>query len=77
MDMAGALTESIREAKANAKKHDRRLSVVASVCGTSTDPQDFSSQVEKLKDVGVIVMPSNAQAARFAAMISEKNTNKI
>jgi hypothetical protein len=27
------------------------------------DPQDFVSQVKKLKEVGAVVMPSNAQAA--------------
>lgn len=30
------------------------------------------TQEKKLKDVGVIIMPSNAQAARIAALIATK-----
>jgi hypothetical protein len=41
------------------------------------DPQDFVSQGRKLADIGAVVMPSNAQAARFAAMIALKNNNRI
>ncbi len=71
-DMAGALSESIETAKRKAEEEGRYLSVVASVCGTSKDPQDLSSQVKRLDQVGAVVMPSNAQAARFAAMISTR-----
>lgn len=77
MDMAGALRESIKVAKAEVEKRGGYLAVVASVCGTMKDPQDFPSQVQNLEDVGVVVMPSNAQAARFAAMIALKNNNRI
>jgi FdrA protein len=77
MDMAGALKGSIEAAKSTAEKRGGYLSVVASVCGTVKDPQDFAAQVKKLEEVGVVVMPSNAQAARFATMISSKNSNRI
>jgi len=66
------LSESIETAKRKAEEEGRYLSVVASVCGTSKDPQDLSSQVKRLDQVGAVVMPSNAQAARFAAMISTR-----
>ena len=69
-DMAGALSESIKAAKSEVKKRGGHLAIVASVCGTEGDPQGFSSQIRKLEEIGVVVMPSNAQAARFAAMIS-------
>lgn len=72
MNMAGALTESIKTAKSKAESRGQYLSAVASVCGTMRDPQDFVSQVEQLRKIGVVVMPSNAQAARFAAMIAAK-----
>ncbi|MBN2407560.1 MAG: acyl-CoA synthetase FdrA [Elusimicrobia bacterium] len=43
--------------------------MIASVCGTNRDIQDYSKQVKTLEDCGVIVLPTNAQAARFAARI--------
>ena len=42
---------------------------VASVVGTADDPQDMEDQVRILQDAGVAVLPSNAQAARFAAAL--------
>jgi FdrA protein len=41
--------------------------VVASVTGTEDDPQVRSRQVAKLREAGVLVAPSNAQAAELAA----------
>ena len=41
--------------------------IVASVTGTDSDPQVRSRQVGKLRDAGVLVAPSNAQAAELAA----------
>ena len=43
--------------------------IVASVCGTGDDPQDYERQAAMLADAGVIVAPSNADAAAIAAMI--------
>ena len=43
--------------------------IVASVCGTRNDPQDCERQAAMLRDAGVIVAPSNADAAAVAAMI--------
>jgi hypothetical protein len=43
---------------------------VASVCGTDADPQPRRAQIDRLLDAGVIVMDSNAQAARLAAAIA-------
>ena len=47
----------------------RGPAVVASVCGTGDDPQDYERQAAMLGDAGVIVAPSNADAAAVAAMI--------
>ncbi len=47
--------------------------VVASVCGTEGDPQVYSAQVRVLADAGVIVAPSNAQAAEIALRISRRS----
>jgi FdrA protein len=71
-DMAGALSENIQAAKEKVARNGGYLSVVASVCGTAGDPQDSPSQVRRLEEGGAVVMPSNAQAARFAAMVSRR-----
>ena len=71
-DPAGELVRAIREAKAVTEKTGGYLSVVASICGTSDDPQSLAGQEQKLKKAGVIVMPSNAQAARMAALIATR-----
>ncbi len=44
--------------------------VVASVTGTDQDPQVRSRQVAKLRAAGVLVAPSNAQAAELAASLA-------
>jgi len=41
----------------------------ASVTGTDEDPQVRSVQVARLRDAGVIVAPSNAHAAEWAAAL--------
>ena len=63
MDPVGELLDAIIEAKQIAKKRGGNLAVVASICGTDGDPQDLKLQVKLLKDAGVIVFNSNAQAA--------------
>ena len=58
-DPAGLIAEVVRKTK--------KL-VIASVTGTEGDPQVYSLQVKKLRAAGVIVAPSNAAAARLAAL---------
>lgn len=58
-DPAGLLAEVL--------KKNKKL-VIASVTGTENDPQVFSKQVKTLKEAGVLVADSNAQAARIAAL---------
>lgn len=70
-DPAGAMLESIKKAKAEFEKRGGYLSVIASVCGTEEDPQVLSAQETKLKQVGVISMPSNYQAVKLAAKIKQ------
>ncbi|MCZ6841864.1 MAG: acyl-CoA synthetase FdrA [SAR324 cluster bacterium] len=50
-----------------------RPHVVASVCGTEGDPQGRAAQVEKLREAGVVVAPSNAAAAVLALQIAGGN----
>ena len=65
-DPAGDLAEAIVNAKSEASEAGRYLSVVASICGTDSDPQDIEQQEKILRDTGAIVFASNVQASAFA-----------
>jgi succinyl-CoA synthetase alpha subunit len=69
-DPAGEILPALDAARAATSAAGRRLAVVASVTGTEADPQRRSAQVAALRGRGVVVMPSNAQAARLAARIA-------
>ena len=69
-DPAGELVSTIEEAKREAKKRGGSLSVVASICGTEGDPQNYPQQVKVLEEAGGIVFPSSAQAAQFCALLA-------
>lgn len=68
-DPAGAATGAIREAQTLARNDGREILFVASVCGTEGDPQGLTKQERKLRDAGVLVVESNAAAARLAGLI--------
>jgi FdrA protein len=67
-DPARTLAAAIGDARRDAERDGRALRVVASVVGTDADPQGRAAQVDALERAGVEVLPSNAQAARFAAL---------
>lgn len=66
----GDLIDAITEAKSGARGRGGHLSVVASVCGTSDDAQGLEAQSRMLRDAGVLVFPSNAQAALFSREVA-------
>lgn len=66
------LSDAIRQAKTIANDGGRYVSVVASVCGTEGDPQNRTASMKQLSDAGAVVLPSNAQAVRFAKMILQQ-----
>ena len=66
-DPAGEVLPAVR-----AVRERRPMAVVGSVCGTDADPQSRAAQVERLRGAGVVVMESNAQAARLAAAIARR-----
>jgi FdrA protein len=68
-DPAGAVLPAIASAQEKARKRGGKLTVVAEVVGTDRDFQNFSLQKRKLEDQGVIVAPSNLQAARMALAV--------
>lgn len=59
-DPAGHLVESL----ADTDRGDTLI--IASVTGTDLDPQGRLSQISKLKEAGLLVAPSNADAAQLA-----------
>jgi FdrA protein len=68
-DPAGSALAAIREAKSIAEADGRHISFVTTVCGTDEDIQNRSEQVAKLKEEGLLVFPSNADAAFFVAAL--------
>lgn len=63
-DPAGAIVDVLEEAD-----HGEWPLVVASVCGTTRDPQPWEAQIQKLVDAGVYVAESNADAARLTGNV--------
>jgi FdrA protein len=66
---AETLAVAIQKAQQAARAEGRYLAFVASICGSDEDPQNFSGQVAVLEEAGVIILPSNARAARFAGLV--------
>lgn len=66
---AAPLVSALTEAFAAAQGRGLPLIAVASVVGTSGDPQNLDDQTRQLQAAGVELLPSNAQAARFAALL--------
>ena len=64
-DPVGDLLPALQGAQEAARARGGHLCVVASVCGTDEDAQGLQAQTQALRQAGVLVFPSNAQAARF------------
>lgn len=69
MDPAGEMVPYIEKSKKIMAAKGYEALYVASVCGTDKDPQDSKQQEEKLREAGVIILPSNARAVAFTAEI--------
>jgi FdrA protein len=71
-DPAAEMVPAIRTAQAVARKKGRGLAIVGFVCGTEEDPQGLERQERALREAGVLLAQSSAQAARLAAAIVRK-----
>jgi hypothetical protein len=68
-DPAAPLAAAIRQASDMAAAAGRRFVAVGSVVGTAGDPQELGGQVAQLEGAQIELLPSNAEAARFAALL--------
>jgi FdrA protein len=71
-DPAAELAPALEAARRASAASGRGLTIVASVTGTERDLQVRSVQAAALRRAGVLVMDSNAQAARLAALIAAR-----
>ncbi|MBZ9685379.1 acyl-CoA synthetase FdrA [Clostridium estertheticum] len=69
IDPAGEMLQSIIDAKKAMQNKNKYLCVIGYICGTEGDPQNYKYQHEMLENVGVILMPSNAQAVKLSSLI--------
>ncbi len=72
-DPAAEMRPAIRAAREAAQRNKRELAFVGFVCGTEGDPQGLARQVAALREAGVILAVSNAQAVRTAAAIANRH----
>lgn len=63
-DPAGAIATTLSQLSSQEKPV-----IIASVCGIAGDPQNYHQQISQLESAGVVVMPSNAAAAKAAASL--------
>ena len=66
-DQANEIASALARAAARSKGASKDKLVVASVCGTDADTPSRKDQVAILEHAGVVVLPSNARAAVWAA----------
>ena len=71
-DPAAEMVPVIHKARDLASKAGRHLVIMGFVCGTAADPQNLSRQETALREVGVTLAESNAQAVRMAASIVQE-----
>ena len=69
-DPVGTLLPVIREVRAEAERNQRYISVVVSVVGTDRDPQNRRYCSTRLREAGVVVAESNAQAVMLSMIIA-------
>jgi succinyl-CoA synthetase alpha subunit len=62
-------------ALAETQRNDGPL-LIAHVCGTDADPQQRTSQIDALRKQGVLVAGCNAQAAQWAACVTDIQAQK-
>jgi len=72
VDPAAEMLPTLRKAQDAARKKGRTLAIIASVCGTDEDPQGLPRQEVALREAGVLLAASNAEAAMLATAIARR-----
>jgi succinyl-CoA synthetase alpha subunit len=75
-DPAAEIGAAVEAARAVAARDGRYVVFVASVCGTTGDPQGLAGQEARLRHAGVLLADSNAEAVRLAARIAQQRIAK-
>ncbi|MHA2366353.1 MAG: acyl-CoA synthetase FdrA [Candidatus Hodarchaeales archaeon] len=73
LDPIGDMNETLEEIRAK----DNYVTIIAHICGTELDPQDWKKSFEILQKFNVITMPTNVQAVRLAALIVSRGTADV
>ncbi|MCP4214332.1 MAG: acyl-CoA synthetase FdrA [bacterium] len=69
LDPLSELVPVITRAREIAKKNGRYLPFICSVTGTDRDPQNRSTVVKGLENIGAVILASNADACEVASII--------
>ncbi|MCL6264265.1 acyl-CoA synthetase FdrA [Craterilacuibacter sp. RT1T] len=64
-----AMRDTLLEVRAMAREAGRTVHLVATVCGTNADPQNYARQWEGFAELGVMLTASNAEAVALARAI--------
>lgn len=72
LDPASELVPAIAAARQSAARDGRNIVFIGSVCGTQGDPQQLERQEQALRQAGMLLAESNAQAAWLAAAVVEQ-----
>ncbi|MCL2564008.1 MAG: acyl-CoA synthetase FdrA [Oscillospiraceae bacterium] len=70
-NIAGEMVSAIQKARTQYAAEQREIVFVGFVCGTEGDRQGLEKSESLLRESGVVVFPSNAQAVRFAQKLLE------
>jgi FdrA protein len=65
-DPAAEFAPVVRAIRRKCSAEGRHVAIVASICGTTRDPQDLALQEAAFKKLGVLVSPTTSHAARLA-----------
>ncbi len=72
---AKELVDLLAQAKAEAASDNFPL-LISHVCGTESDPQQRSRQIDALQSAGVLIAGCNAQAALWASYVADVQAGK-
>lgn len=71
-DPAAVMAQVIAEEKKRAEDAGRHLCVIATICGSDMDPQDYDKQRQTLLDAGVILAETNSRVVKLGMKMIKK-----